>query len=104
MNGITTREGEVLAGAPLPPTAPPADGAYVRVTVLEPSPLVHTLLRANASVSVRGAHRVEIRGMTATEVAVTAAAHLFNLLDLETVFPPPGWGDAADDSELLQCA
>ncbi len=75
---------------PLSPSDPSAaDHTSVRVTARDPSGLVHALLSANASVHLRGADQVEIRGMTATQVAVAGAALLLDLVDLETISASP---------------
>ena len=64
-----------------------AHHAYVRVTMREPSLLVHALLQENAFVVVRGQNRVDVRGMTAPQVAVTAALRQLDVVDLETICP-----------------
>ena len=57
---------------------------YVRVVTSDASRLVPILLQLNAAVVVRG-RTVEVRGLTARQVALIAASQMVAASDLTTV-------------------
>ncbi len=72
----------------------PVGAEFVRITTEDADLLLPALAQRGASFRITGRRWIDVRGLTAADVAQLAAVHNARVTDLEAVRPVPGPGAA----------